>query len=192
MWRGAGAGLGVNLPELGQMLLTSSSQVHSPRGKMASNPLGVRAFGLTPSPLHPSPIRPSLIPWQPSPRVTSDRLIPLWIEGESPNQKKKKKTQGRAWTPGSTNWFCCVILTFGWWQLWCDYCVLHNHKECWVGNTSKTSTPLLKRLHPPSSQRAEFVPTQSKESELRCNRHSGAHLSSIQVRAAGILEAQAL
>lgn len=38
---------GVNLPELGQMLLTSSSQVGSLRGKMASNPPGVRAFGLT-------------------------------------------------------------------------------------------------------------------------------------------------
>lgn len=40
-------GMGVNLPELGQMLLTSSSQVDSLRGKMASNPPGVRAFGLT-------------------------------------------------------------------------------------------------------------------------------------------------
>lgn len=42
-----GLGVGVNLPELGQMLLTSSSQVDSLRGKMASNPPGVRAFGLT-------------------------------------------------------------------------------------------------------------------------------------------------
>jgi len=42
-----GLGLGVNPPELGQMLLTSSSQVDSLRGKMASNPPGVRAFGLT-------------------------------------------------------------------------------------------------------------------------------------------------
>lgn len=42
-----GGGVGVNLPELGQMLLTSSSQVDSLRGKMASNPPGVRAFGLT-------------------------------------------------------------------------------------------------------------------------------------------------
>lgn len=40
-------GGGVNLPELGQMLLTSSAQVDSLRGKMASNPPGVRAFGLT-------------------------------------------------------------------------------------------------------------------------------------------------
>lgn len=43
VWKGGG----VNLPELGQMLLTSSSQVDSLRGKMASNPPGVRAFGLT-------------------------------------------------------------------------------------------------------------------------------------------------
>lgn len=42
-----GLGMGVNLPEPGQMLLTSSSQVDSLRGKMASNPAGVRAFGLT-------------------------------------------------------------------------------------------------------------------------------------------------
>ena len=46
-WWWCGGGGGVNLPELGQMLLTSSSQVDSLRGKMASNPPGVRAFGLT-------------------------------------------------------------------------------------------------------------------------------------------------
>lgn len=49
VWRCGGWGdvVGVNLPELGQMLLTSSSQVGSLRGKMASNPPGVRALGLT-------------------------------------------------------------------------------------------------------------------------------------------------
>lgn len=47
VWKGVWKGGGVNLPELGQMLLTSSSQVGSLRGKMASNPPGVRAFGLT-------------------------------------------------------------------------------------------------------------------------------------------------
>lgn len=45
VWKGGG--VGVNLPELGQMLLTSSAQVDSLRGKMASNPPGVRTFGLT-------------------------------------------------------------------------------------------------------------------------------------------------
>lgn len=53
---------GVNLPELGQMLLTSSSQVGSLRGKMASNPPGVRAFGVDPLRAIPSPLHHPLEP----------------------------------------------------------------------------------------------------------------------------------
>lgn len=81
---------GVNLPELGQMLLTSSSQVGSLRGKMASNPPGVRAFGLThwePSPLRctilSSPLsihsRHSLIHWQHSPQTLENSHLTRFL-----------------------------------------------------------------------------------------------------------------
>lgn len=173
------------------MLLTSSSQVDSLRGKIASNPLGVRAFGLThqESSLSSAPLSNPSFTHSLTALLTDSHIWSyLNLSDSKVNpQIKDKKTQGWAWTPRSTNWFCCVILTFKWWQLWCDYCVIHNHKECWVGNTSKLTMPLLKRRHPPNRKLVEFVPTQSEEVKLRCNRHSGAHLSSIQVTAAGIL-----
>lgn len=77
-----GVGDEVNLSELGQMLLTSSSQVDSLRGKMASNPPGVRASGLThrEPPLSTAPSSPFTHPlnshiWQPSPDTAQSHIL---------------------------------------------------------------------------------------------------------------------
>lgn len=77
-----GVGDEVNLSELGQMLLTSSSQVDSLRGKMASNPPGVRASGLThrEPPLSTAPSTPFTHPlnshiWQPSPDTAQSHIL---------------------------------------------------------------------------------------------------------------------